>query len=201
MRRLERAETAAGFTLLEVLTALVVLGFLMLGLSQGLRLGAQVYGRQSQMLATESELDATDRALRRLIEQMDPGGRGMPEIEGSTRTLRFSSELPSVAALPTRQVQALLWVDTSHRLVLRWSPTRHVQLLAPAPAPVDTILLDGVDHIELAYQLPASRGDGWVTTWKSITPPRLVRIHIAFLKGNVRRWPDILAAPMRDRVS
>jgi general secretion pathway protein J len=139
--------------------------------------------------------------LRRLIEQIEPGGKGMPDIEGDARTLSFSTELPSAADGAPTQVQALLRVDPSHRLILRWSPTRHVQLLGPPPAPVDTVLLEGVDHIELAYQLPPPRGSGWVTSWKSMIPPRVVRIHIALLRGDVRRWPDILAAPMRDRVS
>lgn len=184
-----------------MLAALVVLGFLIVGLSQGLRLGVQAYHRQSGIVAVSSELDATQRALRRLIEQMNPDSPGMAKIEGSARALRFGTELPAAAAaLPTQSVLALLHVDGAHRLVLRWSPIRHVQSLGPAPAPADTVLLDGVDHIELAYQLPAQRGSAWVNAWDSAEPPQLVRIRIAFVQKDARRWPELVAAPMRDRM-
>jgi general secretion pathway protein J len=189
----------AGFTLLELLVALFVLGALMLALSQGLRFGTQIYDRQARIVNAGSELEATDRALRRLIEQMDPDSPGTAEIEGSGRTLLFTTELPAAAAtLPTQTVRALLQVDGAHRLVLWWSPIRHVQLLGPTPRPTGgNVLLERVDHIELTYQTLASQQLVWVTAWKSATPPRLVRIHISFEDG--RRWPDIVAAPMRDR--
>jgi general secretion pathway protein J len=86
-------------------------------------------------------------------------------------------------------------------LVLQWSPNRHAQPLEPPPAPAETVLVERVDHLDLAYALPPAAGSGWVTTWKNATPPRLVRIHIAFRQGDVRRWPDILAAPMRDQTT
>jgi general secretion pathway protein J len=202
MSKPPQSERAGGFTLLELLTALVVLGFLVVGLAQGLRFGVQAFGHQSQVLSAESELDATDRTLRRLIEQMEPGGRGVAEIVGDAKTLRFSTEMPAPAeASGTRRVWALLKVDRANRLVLQWSPNRHAQPLGPPPAPAETVLVERVDHLDLAYALPPGAGSGWVSSWKSVTPPRLVRIHIGFARGDVRRWPDILAAPMRDQTA
>lgn len=97
-----RDDRTTGFTLLELLVVLVVLGFLMVGLAEGLHLGVQFWDRQRQAMDAVSELDATDRALRRLIEQMDPGGRiEMSDIDGTARTLRFTTQLPDAAgALP-----------------------------------------------------------------------------------------------------
>ncbi|MBV9655461.1 MAG: prepilin-type N-terminal cleavage/methylation domain-containing protein [Acetobacteraceae bacterium] len=196
-----RSAQAAGFTLLELMAALVVLGFLMVGLSAGLRFGVQAYDRQSRMVDAGSELDATARALRRLIEQMTPDSPGMARIEGSARALRFGTELPdAAAALPTRSIDAELRVDGARRLVLVWSPAQHVQPLAAAPPPTDTVLLSGVERLDLSYRLPPSRGSGWVDTWASTEPPQAIRVRIVFPPGDVRRWPDLVATPMRDRV-
>ncbi len=189
----------AGFTLLEILVVLVVLGFLMVGLTQGLRLGVQVWDRQRRTLDAMAELDATDRALRGLIEQMDPGGRiEMSDIEGTNRTLRFTTRMPeAAAALQTRRAEVMLLVDPRHRLLLRWTPSPHAAALI-ATAPIETPLLDGVDHIDISYKSTAPAA-GWERTWQSPIPPLLVRVHIAFSPNDPRRWPDLVATPMRER--
>jgi general secretion pathway protein J len=193
------ADGATGFTLLELLVVLVVLGFLMIGLAQGVHLGLQLWDRQRQALDAMSELDATDRALRGLIEQMDPGGRiEMADIDGTARTLRFTTRLPAAAgALPTRRAEVLLLVDRLHRMLLRWTPSRHVVPLAQE-RPVETVLLSGVDHIEISYRSGAPAA-AWTAVWQDPIPPMLVRIHIAFAPADPRLWPDIVAAPMRER--
>jgi general secretion pathway protein J len=188
-----------GFTLLELLVVLVVLGFLMVGLAQGLHLGVQFWDRQRQALDGVSELDATDRALRGLIEQMDPGGRiEMADVDGTAQTLRFTTRLPEAAGgLATRRAEVMLLVDRLHRLLLRWTPAPHVVPLVTV-RPVETVLLSGVDHIEIGYRsgAPAAR---WETDWQNPIPPMLVRIHIAFAPADPRIWPDIVAAPVRER--
>jgi prepilin-type N-terminal cleavage/methylation domain-containing protein len=201
--RLSAGGSAAGFTLLELLVVLAVLGFLMVGLAQGLHLGLQLWARQQRGLDAVGELDATDRALRTLIEQMDPGGRlEMSDIDGTAQTLRFTTRLPAAAgALPTRRAEVMLLVDRLHRLMLRWTPSPHVVPLVSAAQemrPVETVLLEGVDHIQISYKPPAP-GAAWQTAWQNPVPPLLVRIHIAFAPADPRNWPDLVAAPMRAR--
>ncbi len=112
---------ADGFTLLELLVVLAVLGGLVVGLAQGLHFGVQLWNQQRRSLDGVSELDAADRALRGLIEQMDPGGRiETADIDGTAETLRFTSRLPEAAgAAQTRRAEVMLLVDPLHRLVLR----------------------------------------------------------------------------------
>lgn len=190
---------AGGFTLLEILVVLVVLGLLIVGLNQGMRLGLRMWHRQGRAVDAVDELDATDRALRGLIEQMDPGGRiEMADIDGTDRMLRFTTELPVAAsALPQRRAEVLLLVDRRHRLLMRWTPSPHVVSLVRS-SPDEVVLLEGVDHIEISYR-PANPGAAWETIWQSPAPPMLVRIHIAFAATDPRHWPDIVAAPMRER--
>jgi hypothetical protein len=91
----------------------------------------------------------------------------------------------------------MLLVDRLHRMLLRWTPAPHVVPLVPV-RPVDTVLLNGVDHIEIRYRsgAPAAK---WETNWQNPIPPMLVRIHIAFAPADPRVWPDIVAEPVRER--
>jgi general secretion pathway protein J len=189
----------AGFTLLEMLVVLVVLGFLIVGLNRGLAVGFQLWSRQTHTLDAVGELDAVDRTLRGLIEQMDPGGRiETADIEGNSRSLHFVTQMPAAAsALATRRAEVRLGVDRAHRLMLRWAPSPHVQPLVVAQ-PADTVLLNQVDHIEISYR-SAAAGAAWENQWDSPIPPMLVRIHIAFAASDPRRWPDIVAVTMRER--
>ncbi len=192
-----RGGRTSGFTLLELLVVLAVLGSLMVGMAQVLHLGLHLWDRQQQELDAVGELDATDRALRGLIEQMDPGGQlEMSEIDGTAYALRFTTRFPA-AATASRRAQVTLLVDPLHRLVLRWAPSPHVVSLV-AVRPTETVLLTGVDRIQISYK-PRAPGAAWQSDWQYPIPPLLVRIHIAFAPSDPRNWPDLVAMPMRTR--
>lgn len=190
---------AAGFTLLEILVALVVLGFLMVGLTQGTRFGLRAWGMQTRMIDQRGELDAVDRTMRRLVARMDPGSPTRDStLRGTGSRVAFRSDLPMAAAGPaSRRADMLLTVDGAHRLVLRWTPHLHAARFGPAPAPEDAELLRGVDRIEVSYW--AGGGAVWQTTWTGRDLPALIRFRIVFPEGDPRRWPDIVAAPVLDR--
>jgi general secretion pathway protein J len=188
---------AAGFTLLEILVVLVVLGTLILGLTQGLHLGMQAWDGQRRALDAMAELDATDRTLRGLIEQMEPGRRvDMPDIAGTDRTLRFTTRMPAPGGPREQRSEVMLLVDREHRLLVRWAPSPHVEPLVRV-SPVDTVLLDGVDHMQISYKSPALAAP-WQSDWQSPVPPLLVRIRIVFAPTDPRHWPDFVAMPMRE---
>lgn len=188
-----------GFTLLEILVALVVLGLLMLGLAQGVHFGLKTWESQARTIARLEDLDAVDRTLRRLVESMDPGSSADPfAIEGSPTHLVFTGELSIfAAALPTRRADVALRVDAAHRLVLRWIPHLHAVRTGRAAAAQESELLRGVDHLELAYWDSTGRA-GWQSRWNQKVPPSLVRIRLVFVEGDKRHWPDIITAPVRD---
>ncbi len=192
----------AGFTLLEILVALVVLGFLVAGLTQGTRFGLRALDRQAARAATAGDLDAVDRVLRRLIEATDPGNaREPPVFEGDSRSLRLVTDLgAAAAALGDTAADARLSVEGG-RLVLLWTPWRHVAPLAPPPPPRRAVLLDGVAALDLAYWGAAEDGaaPSWQPEWSRPALPGLVRLRLIPLPGTARRPADIVAAPRRDR--
>lgn len=187
----------AGFTLLELLVGLVVLGFILAGLTQGVRYGLRATDAQARLVAGRGELDAVDRALRRLLTQAAPASaRGASTMLGSEGRIGFVSVLPgAVMGFVGQEADVALGVNTARRLVLRWSPHLHAKRLGPAPPPQEAEILRGVERIELAYWK-----DGWRAAWDERDLPALVRLRIVFPEGDARHWPDIVAAPVRGRL-
>ena len=75
---------AAGFTLLEIVVALAVFGFLLVGLSQTVRFGLTAWRQDARLSDGKTDLEAVDRSLRTVIENLDPGeDAGLPAITGS----------------------------------------------------------------------------------------------------------------------
>jgi general secretion pathway protein J len=188
----------AGFTLLETLVSLIVLGFIVVGLAQGLSFGMAAWDRQARSVDQDGALDSTDRILRALLSRMMPGNDPhVPAVEGDAFHLAFTAELPANApATPTRLADLTLSENAAHRLVLVWTPHLHARRLEP-PVLRRATLLGGVRQVTFAYFRPASgrQPAGWVQQWQSVNPPALIRVHVV-LDGPARHWPDVIVAPM-----
>lgn len=191
-----------GFTLLEILIALVVLGFVLVMLTQGVQFGLQAWRAQARAMAERGDLDTVDRTLHTLIARMDPGdASGETRIRGDANSLSFTTDLPLATGLHvTRQADVSLVVDGAHRLVLLWLPHFRVWF-GPPRVPERATLLEGVDRLAISYWQPASPGKpgGWLEAWTARDPPALVRIRIIFPPRSPRHWPDLVAQPMRER--
>lgn len=190
--RVRRKE--AGFTLLEVLVALSALGMVLILLTQGVQFGVQAIAMQSDTRDRHSDLEAVDRALRRMVALADPGiFPEPPTMRGTARVLAFTTELPLGGAGPRQNADVAISAEAG-RLLLRWTPRRHVEPFGAAPVPVETVLLQGVDAVEFAY----GRAGAWSSSWRADRLPALVRVRIIFPAGSPRRWPPIVAAPLRE---
>jgi len=190
-------DSQVGFTLLEVLAALVVLGFLAAALSQGVQFGLLAWRDQAQAVSRNADLDAVDRTVRSLIEQMDPGAMTGEQlrVQGTDRSLAFRTELPAAASpVPVPRADVELGVDAAHRLVLSWRPFHRIWL-GPPRAAATVPLVEGVERVEFAYW----QAGAWLASWSGPGLPPLVRLRIVFPKASKRQWPDIVAGPRRDR--
>ena len=191
-----------GFTLLETLVTLVVLGFLMVTLTQGVRVGLQAWTTQGRIGGRASGIDTTDRALRQLIGRASPGETLSRDAAfvGTANTLSFTTTLPQgFGAVATHEADVTLLVADGHRLELRFRPHYRRWIVPPPPASTTT-LLDGVERLELAFWQPGTGpgGGSWVSAWTVRELPRLVRLRIVFLPEDPRHWPDIVIAPIRE---
>ena len=193
-----------GFTLLELLVALVVLGFVLAGIASGVQFGQRAADMQARSIAAHADIGAADRVLRRLVAGLDPGSANSPpNFTGGAAALGFTASLPSGAGLPGEGEADLgLGVDAAGRLVLRWTPAIHAIRLGPVPAPQTAVLLDGLDRVEFAYWGHGEGGAGqWLSAWTEKDIPSLIRIRLHFASAAHRTWPDIIAATERIRAT
>lgn len=179
----------AGFTLLEMLVALVVFGLLMAGVAQAMRYGMTAWSAETRQAAAPETMSAVDGALRRLIEQASPD-----TFTGTPDGLSFTAPLPAGSGLADPLADLAILVTPDHRLALRYTPHPAGILLGSPPAPRTEFLLDGVTGIRAEFL--ASQPDGsvaWSGHWSGTGLPLLVRIDFSF--SGATTWPALVAAP------
>lgn len=179
--------------------AVVVLGMVLTLLVQGVQFGIEATRLHAAARERTGDLHAIDRALRRLVALADPGIYPEPAtLRGAAGSLSFLTELPLYGPGQTQRADVVLSA-VSGQLVLRWAPHRHADLFGAAPAWQTTVLLDGVERIELAYRSAGANGR-WSAVWTAEKLPSLIRIGLVFRPGSKRRWPLIVAAPVREAI-
>jgi general secretion pathway protein J len=191
----------AGFTLLEILVALVVFGFLFVGLNQGTRTGFALWNSQTRRISETEELDAIARLLRSLltgIPILPSSANDTPQaiaITGQADRLNFVGELPT--GLGATRLADITLELRDGRLLLSWTPHHHDPAGAPAVVPTETELTRGVERLEFAYFGAASpeQPPGWHARWAGPELPLLIRLRLGLAKTDRRRWPDLIAAP------
>jgi general secretion pathway protein J len=191
-----------GFTLLEVLVALTVLGFLVVGLNQGVRTGLDFWSVQTRRIDQNEDLFTTARLIRNLLTSIPimpaaANGGNQPAaiaFDGDADHLTFAGDLPT--GLGGSEFANIKLMLREQRLVLLWT-SRRPEFRAEPPAPREVELMRGVDRLQFAYWGRTSTGAGseWLVRWRGPAPPTLIRMRVKFAKGDSRRWPDLIAAP------
>jgi general secretion pathway protein J len=192
-----KSQAASGFTLLEILVALAVFGFLLLGLGQTVRFGLTAWRQDARISARKTDLEAVDRALRLVVENLAPGDEAARvPIDGSAGALTGVTRLrvPGSGLLPVR-IEAGLAVS-GRRLVLRWRPQHHWTQFGAPPPPQETALINGVSRLAIEYWRPQGN---WVSGWHEPDLPLLIRFRLTFAGPDAPHWPDIVVAPLLSR--
>ena len=183
-----RGHAAAGFTLLEIIVALVIFGFLMAGLGQTLRFGLAAWTTQGRMSDSYGDLEAADRVVRQVVRNLaPPDDTGRPAIEGGATALTGRSRMPTpdsgLAETPVEVGFAL----SGNRLILRWRPLLHAEIVGPGEKPREAVLAANVARVSLEYW--RQRG-GWSQSWTRRELPNLIRLRLTFRGDNPPRWPE-----------
>jgi general secretion pathway protein J len=197
-----RSVAEGGFTLLEMLVAVTVLGLLVIGLTQGVRTGLNLWNVQTRRNATIAELDSTARVLRNVlmsipIQPAAASGTAPVAVgfKGEPNRITFVGELPT--GLGARQPADIAIEIKLGRVVMAWVPHRHETPAGPPPAPTETELISNVDDLQFAYwgSTSPTSAAAWLTQWDGPVLPALVRIRLGLPKGDPRHWPDLIVAP------
>jgi general secretion pathway protein J len=181
MMALKSTRRQSGFTLLELLIAITVLGLLLVALTNGVRFAGQAWETQTTRIERQGDLDAVQNILRQLIS---PASR----LSGTSFSLKFVGALP--AALARGGLYDIELRAVNGQLVLAWRP--HFKGSSGTVEPSVTRLAKDVTGLEFSYYVP---GLGWMSTDSNKTPA-LVRI--AMQVEGASRLPPLIIAPMID---
>ncbi len=203
------AKGERGFTLLELLIAMTLLGLLMLGLFGGLRLGARVWEAGDARAADRTRIEAVQRFIRTYLGQARPlaaadnTGDDRIAFIGRRDGLDFSATLPAHLSAGGFAHVTLSFESLGEvrGLVLRHGPVRRrddgrVELVRSDEAEF-AMLLGDVEAVEFSYYGAGDADDDaeWTDRWvdeKNL--PSLVRIRVRFADSDRRIWPELTVA-------
>ncbi len=202
------AAAERGFTLLEILIAVTLLGLLMAALLGGVRLGVRAWEASGTRLDDDARLTAVQDFVRErltqahLFEGSTTATETLPAFGGERDRVSFITLMPEhLGAGLQRMVLALAPADAGTDLSIEWWPAD----LGDDPAAVRDaihrrVLLADVAELQLAYfgQVDARRPAAWSEVWNQPFPPLLVRVRLRFPEHDVRSWPDLIVRPMID---
>jgi general secretion pathway protein J len=207
--------TEAGFTLLELLVAITLLGLLMAALFGALRLGARVGERGDVRLDASMRTQVAQDFIRQRLTEMLPlemippevaeGAALEPAFVGTAGAVRFASPVPEHLGAGVHLMELALaessLVDGAVDLVLRWRPLEPDGRTAVEAAPEQRVLIENVEALELAYfgEIDPAQPPGWWQAWEGEAElPRLIRLRLSFPENDARAWPELIVQPMVD---
>ena len=199
---------ADGFTLLELLVAMTLVGLILALLLGGLRLGSRVWERSAAEVERRIQLQLVQDLLRRQLEQAK-AGKGeeaarepRPGLRGSADAMSFISSEPAQQLAGGLYLVSLQLEETSGNLVATWRDwPPHVQGVAEALAVSQRVLLRGVHRMVISYLGRESEDatSSWRNHWKkSESLPALIRIELEQRGAREDLWPIFLVAPRID---
>jgi general secretion pathway protein J len=205
-----------GFTLLELLVAITLLGLLMAALFGGLRLGARVWETADARLEASMTTEVVQDFIRQRLAEMLPletmplelaeEAPSGPVFVGTTEAVRFASLLPENLGAGVYLMELALaeggQVDGTGNLVLRWRPLEPDERSAEEVQPEERVLIENILALELSYFGPvdSAQPPDWWQVWEGRAElPRLIRLRLSFPENDQREWPELIVQPMVDQ--
>jgi general secretion pathway protein J len=194
----------AGFSLVEVLVALVLLGLLSMALFSSVRFGVTAWqrgGERSDQIHTSM---LVQDLLRRLIGQAYPllladgTGNGRVDFAGTAASVDFLAPVPVALASGGRGRFKLASERRGHGVDLVLTTQPELAADEAVGKLSRKTLLASVDAAEFAYfgVAQAQSVAGWHDNWSgALSLPALVRLRVRFARSDPRLWPDLTIAP------
>jgi general secretion pathway protein J len=207
-RRCRASHGQSGFTLVELLLAVTLLGLLLALAYGGLRAASRASDSGQQVLEETSRLRITHQFIRKQFNLMLPLGFEATDEEPPVRVtfvgdrdrVIFVGPMPGYLARGGPQVQQFELREGARGLQLEFShaPLQEFErerLLDRDPV----VLLDGLSGGGFSYRAAVEEGDDepaeWVESWEEqAMMPESVRLDIAFGEDTAVRWPALVAS-------
>jgi general secretion pathway protein J len=191
----------AGFTLVELLIGLTLLGFLSVLMLTGFEVTTGAWRRVDARGTAGRTWQGAQDLLRDRLSQAypavltdDSGGHSI-DFAGGGDAIEFLAPLPERYGARAF-VRYRLHFDGG-ALRLAWSMVG--QRDPDADQPAEAVVLDGLSGMSISYFGVDDPGDPphWQDSWNGRTGlPPLIRIHMSPGSGEAPAWPDLEIAPL-----
>ena len=187
----------AGFTLVELLVSMALLGMAAVLIAQGFAADRSALLRIDTLTTSGESVAAAQDLIRDRIEHLfaqtrfDSAGAHV-DLEGGADAVEFPSLAPTDGKVAQIERLRLALTDGGD---LTLGPASAAG--GDAQARPD-VLLHKVQRLDLAYYgaAPPDGRPAWRATWSGATsPPQIVRVRAGFGEGDRRRWPELIVRP------
>lgn len=191
----------SGYSLVELLVVLALLGLIAIAVSGGLSFGARVWERTERTVSSAELSGGGHQVLRALLSGVHPRKTGEA---GQTRTVEFDGARERMALLTASSAQlGASGIAKVTLVVERTGGAANLKLTLESEVdglpPRIVTLVSGAQAIEFAYGDTGGGAVAWSDTWASrATPPPLIRIRVRPTPGQPA-WPELVVRTRIDR--
>ena len=184
---MKRAVRQSGFTLLEILLALALLAFVMLGVWGAMRGAARVTHAADAVMAQSEAVRTVQQFLRRYVSAAGPQPFVMADGSAARMFDGDATSMAYVAPLPMQSGHAGLYIQTVSLqkgragMSLRLSYQPYTEQQSANGQPVEHVLLTNLRDGKFEYLAAAAFGKppAWRDDWQATNGlPLAVRIHL-----------------------
>jgi general secretion pathway protein J len=206
---LNRAARTAGFTLIEVLVALALMGLISTVLIASLEIGGHTWQRVTRTAMQTDEIARSQAFLRLRLATIHPVSAGSSHGPSAESLLGTSTSLEFVSSAPGSGNDRLLRYRIGPSsggysdIEVAYRPDRSGSSHAVAADWSRETLLAGAQGISIQFWESASDIPGrWVDHWEGKNQlPDLIRIEVSFASDDQRQWPPLYVEPKIDTSS
>ena len=199
---------SAGFTLLELLIAMSLLGFILALLYGGMRLGARSWDAGELRTQNSTHLALVQGFLRRELSQVTPF-HWKKKVDMNLAFIGEPDSIKLVAPIAVRLGKGGLFLisfelaqdnGVSQLVMRRAIPDADSVDFTALENAEKIVLADHVEELSLAYFGGKTKDakPQWLDEWGSLDSqqqlPYLIRFRVKFSNGRV--WPDLVVAPL-----
>ena len=198
--RTPAASSEHGYTLVEMLVSLLILGAVAAMMVTGLQSSQMISARQVQRTERGRAIESAQAFLRARLESLKPimrldnEGQSI-DMDGRAGNLVFLAAGTTADAGSAMRRYRVRLTDR-HDLVV---DSEGVSEGAPfSNRPRTTVLLSGVDQLQIGYlgANPEGGPPAWRSSWtRRATPPHLIRIVAMLRSPEAGVWPELLVRP------
>jgi len=188
-----------GYSLVELLVVLALIGFIALAIAGGVRFGARAWEKSGAAVEALERMDGAQNLMRSLLQRvvprdLDPSfSVDLDLFSGARDSLAFTAVSPSAfGANGLARFQLSVGRDAgAQRLVLSWQNANH------ATAVQQQVLIAGAREISFVYATRDQNGGvSWTDSWAGQSgAPALVAIRAVFPQGSRLHWPELIVRP------